>query len=83
MVAESASAQARQSAVLHSQVMKIREEEENIGNTIAESFLSLKDRAAMLNLTAQMKEDFVNNSRPAIPSPLGLKQRAGDFSFNR
>jgi len=71
--------------VLHSQVIKIREEEQHVGNNmIGEGKITPRDRMAIWHLTSQMKDAFVGtNSRPAIPSPLGIKERAQALSVNR
>ncbi|GLJ51836.1 hypothetical protein SUGI_1101220 [Cryptomeria japonica] len=73
----------KQRPLLHSQVIRIRAEEENIGNNIGERKISPKDRAAILHLTAEMKDVLVNDSKPIFPSPLGMKDRAWAFSVNR
>nr|ADE76441.1 unknown [Picea sitchensis] len=70
--------------VLHSQVLKIREEEQHVGNNmIGEGKIAPRDRMAIWHLTSQMKDAFVGtSSRPAIPSPLGIKDRAQALSVN-
>eukprot|EP01018_Ginkgo_biloba_P038161 Gb_41398 [translate_table: standard] len=65
---------------LHNQVMKIREEEQHLDNGIREGKISPRDRLAIMHLTSQMRDVFVSKSRPAIPSPLGMKDRAQPIS---
>ncbi|GLJ51835.1 hypothetical protein SUGI_1101200 [Cryptomeria japonica] len=57
---------------VHSQVMRIREEDQHLGEDLRER-LSPKDRIAILEITSQMKDVFFSCSRPAFPSPLGMK----------
>ncbi|GLJ51839.1 hypothetical protein SUGI_1101260 [Cryptomeria japonica] len=75
--------EARQSPVMHSQVMRIREEEQSLGNNIFERKITPSDRAAILHLTAQMKDVLVSNSRRAFPSPLGMKGSSRPLVVNR
>nr|ABK21589.1 unknown [Picea sitchensis] len=56
---------------VHIQVMRIREEDEHLGEDLKEA-LNPKDRIAFLPMASQMKEVFFGYSRPVFPSPLGM-----------
>ena len=56
----------------------------NILKIIGEGKITVRDHMAIWHLISQMKDAFVGtNSRPAIPSPLGIKDRAQALSINR
>ena len=67
------------SPALHSQVVKIKKEDEHLGEDVRQG-LSSKERLAIVNFSSHMKDVFLSSSRPAFPSPLGIKAEPGQAS---
>jgi len=55
---------------VHIQVMKIRQEDEHLGEALREH-MNLKDRIEFLPIASQMQDVFFRCSRATFPSPLG------------
>lgn len=61
----------KKARAVHIQVMRIREEDEHLGEDLMEG-VNPKDRFVFFPIASQMKDMFFEYSRPTFPSPLGM-----------
>eukprot|EP00249_Psilotum_nudum_P008259 c21149_g1_i1 orf=397-876(+) len=64
------------SPVLHSQVIRLRKEDQQLEDDIVEVFDTSKDRLLTQHLSSQVSEMVVGTPRAVSPSPLGMKTRS-------
>eukprot|EP01018_Ginkgo_biloba_P025670 Gb_11078 [translate_table: standard] len=59
--------------LLHSQVAKIKEEDQYLGEEAVTEGLTPKQRFAVMHFSSHMKGMFMSTSKPTCRSPLGMK----------